>query len=201
MFCPVCRAEFREGFTECNNCRVNLVEDLENITEKIKGEILLCRACELAYDDENLKFCEECGLRLIRAVALEDEYVFLEKPKEEYVNKDNLSAELPFFEHLVKLPEGEGVVLVESEDMEMLVSIQRLLNHENIDFELNLPEEKEQPLGTLLGSGSPLERDFPQILVKRNDEEKAIRILAADDELGLAELPPELMEEDEEDEE
>ncbi len=92
-------------------------------------------------------------------------------------------------------------MLIESEDLEMLVRIQRLLNHENIDFELNLPEEKEQPLGTLLGSGSPLERDFPQVLVKRCDEEKAIRILAADDELGLAQLPPELMEEDEEDDE
>jgi predicted amidophosphoribosyltransferase len=28
-FCPVCQAEFREGFTHCNNCGVELVDHLE----------------------------------------------------------------------------------------------------------------------------------------------------------------------------
>jgi len=28
MFCPVCRDEFRAGFTRCANCDVDLVEDL-----------------------------------------------------------------------------------------------------------------------------------------------------------------------------
>ena len=29
MFCPKCRAEFREGFFECTDCDVDLVEKLE----------------------------------------------------------------------------------------------------------------------------------------------------------------------------
>ena len=29
MFCPKCRAEYREGFLECSDCDVDLVEKLE----------------------------------------------------------------------------------------------------------------------------------------------------------------------------
>ena len=29
MYCPVCRAEYREGFFECTDCDVDLVEKLE----------------------------------------------------------------------------------------------------------------------------------------------------------------------------
>ena len=28
MFCPECRVEYREGFTECSDCRVSLVSEL-----------------------------------------------------------------------------------------------------------------------------------------------------------------------------
>jgi hypothetical protein len=28
MFCPICRAEYREGFLECTDCDVDLVEKL-----------------------------------------------------------------------------------------------------------------------------------------------------------------------------
>jgi len=28
MFCPKCRSEYREGYTECQECRVPLVEEL-----------------------------------------------------------------------------------------------------------------------------------------------------------------------------
>jgi len=33
MFCPKCRAEFREGYTECSECKISLVEVLPNIPE------------------------------------------------------------------------------------------------------------------------------------------------------------------------
>lgn len=33
MFCPICRAEYREGFKECTDCDVNLVEELEPVPE------------------------------------------------------------------------------------------------------------------------------------------------------------------------
>ena len=30
MFCPKCKAEYREGFTYCSDCGVTLVERLED---------------------------------------------------------------------------------------------------------------------------------------------------------------------------
>jgi hypothetical protein len=40
MYCPVCRAEYREGFLECTDCDVDLVEKLEPMP-KIPGFIKL----------------------------------------------------------------------------------------------------------------------------------------------------------------
>lgn len=34
MFCPKCRAEYREGYTECAECRIPLVESLPEIIEE-----------------------------------------------------------------------------------------------------------------------------------------------------------------------
>ncbi len=28
MFCPVCKSEYRDGFTKCTDCGVNLVQQL-----------------------------------------------------------------------------------------------------------------------------------------------------------------------------
>jgi hypothetical protein len=33
MFCPICRAEYREGFRECTDCDCDLVETLEPLPE------------------------------------------------------------------------------------------------------------------------------------------------------------------------
>ena len=33
MYCPRCRAEYREGFFECTDCDVDLVEELESLPE------------------------------------------------------------------------------------------------------------------------------------------------------------------------
>ena len=33
MYCPVCRAEYREGFFECTDCDVDLVDKLEPLPE------------------------------------------------------------------------------------------------------------------------------------------------------------------------
>ena len=80
MFCPVCKGEFREGFTHCDNCNVDLVEDLNNITTKIEGEFWLCPQCNAEFH-EGETVCPDCGLKTIRAVIdKNDEYVFLEEP-------------------------------------------------------------------------------------------------------------------------
>ena len=34
MFCPECRVEYREGFTECSDCRVPLVRELPPVPKK-----------------------------------------------------------------------------------------------------------------------------------------------------------------------
>jgi hypothetical protein len=33
MFCPVCKSEYREGFTKCSDCGVDLVKQLANDSE------------------------------------------------------------------------------------------------------------------------------------------------------------------------
>jgi len=40
MFCPICRAEYREGFLECSDCDVNLVEKLDAMS-KMPGFVRL----------------------------------------------------------------------------------------------------------------------------------------------------------------
>ncbi len=88
MFCPVCKGEFREGFTHCDNCNVDLVEDLNNLPDKIEGEFMLCPNCQKEYHNGE-KTCSECGLKLFRAVLnKDDEYVFLEEPRFEQGNME-----------------------------------------------------------------------------------------------------------------
>lgn len=51
MICPKCKAEYREGWVMCSDCRVELVEDdqiLEENTAKevyIQGNLLECPVC------------------------------------------------------------------------------------------------------------------------------------------------------------
>ena len=33
MFCPQCKLEYRAGFTKCNDCDLDLVEDLDDVVE------------------------------------------------------------------------------------------------------------------------------------------------------------------------
>lgn len=39
MFCPNCKAEYREGFTSCSDCHVTLVKELPEELEERKQEI------------------------------------------------------------------------------------------------------------------------------------------------------------------
>lgn len=44
MFCPSCFSEYREGFTECNDCRVALVDKLPDEPEPEFHEFLALMA-------------------------------------------------------------------------------------------------------------------------------------------------------------
>jgi hypothetical protein len=38
MFCPVCKAEYRFGFTHCSDCDVDLVESLDSSADSDAGQ-------------------------------------------------------------------------------------------------------------------------------------------------------------------
>lgn len=200
MFCPVCKGEFREGFTECTSCQVNLVADLDNITEQIKGEFLLCHQCQREFHTTELEHCPGCGLKLVRAVLQDDTYVFLEEPVIEYIQE---SCENPGenFEYFVEIDPAEAVTVLESEDMALLTRIQEILNEAKISFCFRPAEENAGMLGNIFGGGSPLDRSFPKVVVRAEDEAKALRLIANHPELDLFGIPEELLDDDDESEE
>jgi|GEM_PF-956491 len=200
MFCPICKGEFREGFEECSICNINLVADLENITEQVNGEFKLCVACEIESAPDTTR-CQKCGMKLIRAILHDDTYVFLEEPPKNAVNEDlipdyegELINELEFYR---EIPDEEAVVLIESEDLPLLIKVQELLNENEICFQFRAPEEIPGALGNIFGGGSVLERSFPKVIVYQKDEERALELVGNHPGLGLAELPAELLESEE----
>jgi hypothetical protein len=199
MFCPVCKGEFREGFTECSGCRVGLVEDLNNLPEHIEGEFKLCVSCEKRYSSE-IELCEDCGTKAVRALEGEDGYVLLEEvdlrgPKEP-------SFDLSSYRYCVDLSDEDAEILLESEDMQIMHRLMSLLDEKGINFSFVPPSEQAaSALGSVFGMNSPLARSFPQILVRVEDLEAATHLLASDPELGLFEMPEELMGDDDEENE
>lgn len=98
-YCPDCQAEFREGFTRCNSCDVDLVETLpepfdlseENIKQALAGKDLIPvtratldvvketrdllsahRVASLILDDENEKTPPGYPKRVILVVGSDD---------------------------------------------------------------------------------------------------------------------------------
>ncbi len=128
----------------------------------------------------------------------DDTYFFLEAPSEEYAEEPEaeLISELEFYRDL---SQEHAVILLESEDIPLLVKIQELLNQEKIFFQYLPPQNDAGMLGSLLGAGNPLTRSFPKVLVRAQDEERALRLIAEHPALGLCEIPEELRECDEDD--
>lgn len=198
MFCPVCKGEFREGFTRCDSCNVNLVEDLNNLSEKIEGEFLLCPQCQQEFHN-NEEYCPECGLKPIRAILnKDDEYVYLEEPTFVQVKNDmSLSNQ---WSHYCEINPAEAVTVLESMDGGMLKNVMDLLDNNCINFMFVEPSESASNLGSIFGCNNPLERQFPKVVVRKEDEEKALSLVANSSELGLFEVPEELMGSDEDEE-
>ena len=65
-------------------------------------------------------------------------------------------------------------------------------------LEKDLIQKEEE--AKVFGMTSPMEPAFPKIVVRREDEEKALSLVANNSELGLFEVPEELIDDDEEDE-
>ena len=200
MFCPVCKGEFREGFTRCQQCNVNLVDDLSNLPDKIEGEFLLCPQCHTEFH-QGEEGCKECGLKLVRAIKdKDDEYIYLEEPYFERI--DSRMAFSNQWSHYCEISPSEAVTVLESMDGNMLKSTMDLLDSNSINFMFVEPTEAENNhLGCIFGCNSPMERQFPKIVVKKEDEEKALSLLANSSELGLFDVPEELMGSDDDEEE
>ncbi len=56
MFCPKCKAEYREGFFKCSGCHIDLVKTLPEATEPLNK---LCPKCKMKYPD-SFRVCSEC---------------------------------------------------------------------------------------------------------------------------------------------
>lgn len=198
MFCPVCKGEFREGFTHCDSCNVNLVEDLNNITEKVDGEFKVCYQCQKRYDD-GTEICPDCGLNLVRAVMnKDDEIVFLEEPNFEKVDSQRQFNNI--WRHYCEITPEEAVTVLESMDGKMLKEVMDLLDANEINFQFLEPDESASTLGSIFGCNNPMERSFPRIVVRKEDENKALSLIANSSELGLFDVPEELSGDDEDDE-
>jgi hypothetical protein len=69
MFCPNCGIEYRAGFTHCNDCDVDLVDDLPSEDEPAEGEAgeegleLLWRGSQGGIFNEIALSLEEAGIR------------------------------------------------------------------------------------------------------------------------------------------
>ena len=70
MFCPKCRAEYREGFTECSDCKVPLVSELppepepeiedeetvESVTVLTTGNPMIVALAKSLLDDAKIPY-------------------------------------------------------------------------------------------------------------------------------------------------
>jgi hypothetical protein len=94
MFCPVCKDEFRSGFTRCAACEVALVEDLSRIREPVElpaeGHLAtveladFCGFVSLAEAREARETLRREGIRSEIAIREAPESALAEETKEEY---------------------------------------------------------------------------------------------------------------------
>lgn len=206
MFCPVCKGEFREGFTKCDICQVGLVEDLDNLPDYIEGEFKICPECHKRYDD--IDVCPDCELKTIRVLPGPENgpvYVYLEEPDFSSRSSKDASDEFDLntsgYEHCVDLKNENVEVLLETEDMDLMHKLMAVLNKAGFDFDFVPPNDQpSSTLGSIFGMNSPLARSFPQIVVRASDLQAATNLVAKSEDLGIFDVPEELLD-DEEDEE
>jgi predicted amidophosphoribosyltransferase len=86
MFCPVCKDEFRPGFTRCANCGVDLVERLDDRAAPVTEPEKRRESIPIPL----LSMVEYCGF-----VSLDDARQARERLKEEGIRSDILIRETP----------------------------------------------------------------------------------------------------------
>ena len=107
MFCPICKAEYKEGILKCSDCDVNLVSELKpepeerpeyvdwvkiyTFTDRYEAD--LAQGLLEANDIQAVTFADDCGsvdpaLTWARGVRLMVQKEDLEKAKEVLVDAD-----------------------------------------------------------------------------------------------------------------
>jgi hypothetical protein len=199
MFCPKCKAEFREGFTSCADCNVNLVEDLPEFEEESIEEpfvieeyetpgqkVRFCPECQEIFDDD-LEECPDCEIELETATK-DNRPEMVKKIEAQILHFQERIANLQNLKEI----EEEKVLLFETDDMNFAISAMEALDKNGLEFEFLEAENSFNPLGFLLSSNSPTEEKLNRVLVRLKDEKAATDFLNQAPELGLNEIPEEL---------
>lgn len=211
MFCPKCRSEFREGFSHCAECDVALVENLSDIISNESVEsgtyveedeyykdsdnvlvaspgCLLCPECHVEYRDDFVQ-CSECKVDLVEEVWINS--------FGENVDTSVASIDLEGHEFHTDMSQFKHVILIESDDIEILKPLVDVLNDNKVLFEFVEAEHEEESLGGILATSVHAEPRLHKILVKQEDEEKGFTLMQQALNQTL-EIPSELHEEYEE---
>jgi hypothetical protein len=155
MFCPVCKAEYREGFAQCHDCNVALVAELPH-DESPEAYRVLWRGEDPVLRD---RLCE-----LLENDAIE----YADTPLEVYLRKSGD----PF--NLSLGPRFGFVISVRVRQLQAATAILgKLLDEEPADIEIPLREEAATEAGT-----QPC-RAMPDVEVWSGGEERIVQFLIA----------------------
>ena len=133
MFCPLCKAEYREGFTRCADCQVDLVESIVELPEEDDPPQIVWRGCD------------PVAFGRVMAILGEQEITYHVKS-----TSDHLAFELgmprPFYE--VRVPKSkasDAAALVSSIDPGWAwAGLKRALSGEPAEADTTAEEEGEQ---------------------------------------------------------
>ena len=106
-WCPKCKSEFREGFTECKDCNIPLVDKLEEPVEEKETDIneewvFLVNVKDEIEGDSIEALMDSCGIPVLRA---HNDYSTLANV---YTGKSNFGADLLVPES--RLEEAKGIL-------------------------------------------------------------------------------------------
>ena len=111
MFCPVCKSEYREGFTRCADCEADLVDKLPDEPVEVQAE----------GTDDDIEFVELLETGVLTDV-MQIKSFFDEAGIRYYINGD-LMTEIR--------PRGGSIVLVADEDFE---KARELVEHMDLQY-------------------------------------------------------------------
>jgi len=152
---------------------------------------LLCPECHQEYM-EHAEKCSNCHVELVKQVWINS--------MGENVDTSDAVIDLESYHYLVDLYDCETEVLLESDDLEFLALMMESLEKEKINFHFHHYKQTEESLGGIMATNVSSEPQLHSILVKKEDEEKALEVIQQGINENLS-VPAEFEEEYDENEE